>query len=446
VRYTPTTEQDRSAMLAAIGVQSVDDLFADIPAALRFSGSLDIPQGIGEADLHRELAELASRNADTTRELQFLGGGTYDHYVPSCVDLVCGLPQFQTAYTPYQPEVSQGTLTAIFEFQTAICELTGLDVSNASVYDGATAAAEAMGIAVRQTGRAKLVVSQTVNPETRAVVRTYAGGQGIEVVEVPHSGGASDVDAIKEALDGAAALLLQQPGFLGAVEDVPALVEAAHDAGALALASVDPISLGLLASPAELGVDVAVGNGQALGNYQAYGGPTFGFMACTADLMRSMPGRIVGETLDKEGRRAFVLTLQTREQHIRREKATSNICTNQALNALGGIVYLSWLGPQGITGLARQCLSRTEYAKARVLDVPGVELAFDHPTFKEFAIRVGRDGREVIRACRERGVHPGHCLGRDYEGLDDVLLVAVTERRSKEDCDRLARTLEEVLS
>jgi glycine cleavage system P protein (glycine dehydrogenase) subunit 1 len=446
VRYTPTTEQDRSAMLAAIGVQSVDDLFADIPPALRFTGNLDIPQGIGEAELYRELAELSSRNADATRELQFLGGGTYDHYVPACVDLVTGLPQFQTAYTPYQPEVSQGTLTAIFEFQTAICELTGLSVSNASVYDGATAAAEAMGLAVRQTGRAKIVVSQTVNPETRAVVATYAGGQGIEVVEVPHSGGASDLEAIRGALDGAAALLVQQPGFLGAVDDLPALIEAAHDAGALALASVDPVSLGLLAAPGELGVDVAVGNGQALGNYQAYGGPTFGFMACTDDLMRSMPGRIVGETLDKEGRRAFVLTLQTREQHIRREKATSNICTNQALNALAGIVYLSWLGPRGVTELARQCLSRAEYAKARVLDVPGVEPAFVHPTFKEFAIRVGRDGQEVIRACRERGVHPGHCLGRHYDGLDDVLLVAVTERRTREDCDRLARTLEEVLS
>ncbi len=269
--------------------------------------------------------------------------------MPACVDLVTGLPQFQTAYTPYQPEVSQGTLTAIFEFQTAICELTGLSVSNASVYDGATAAAEAMGLAVRRTGRARIVVSETVNPETRAVVATYAEGQGIEVVVVPHSGGASDLDAIRGALDGAAALLVQQPGFLGAVDDLPALVEAAHDAGALALASVDPVSLGLLAAPAELGVDVAVGNGQALGNYQAYGGPTFGFMACTDDLMRAMPGRIVGETLDKEGRRAFVLTLQTREQHIRREKATSNICTNQALNALAGIVYLSWLGPRGVS-------------------------------------------------------------------------------------------------
>jgi glycine dehydrogenase subunit 1 len=446
MRFTPTTEQDRSAMLDVIGVEHVDDLFADIPEELRFKGELDVPPGIGEAELFRELAELASRNLDSSRELQFLGGGTYDHYIPACVDLVTGRSEFQTAYTPYQPEVSQGTLTAIFEFQTAICELTGLDVSNASVYDGATAAAEAVIVSTIHTGRRKVVVSQSVHPDTRAVVRTYAGGRGIEIVEVPATGGASDLAAIRAALDGASGLIVQQPNVFGIVEDAPALVAAAHDAGALAIASVDPISLGLLASPGELGVDVAVGNGQALGNAQAYGGPTFGFMACRSELMRLMPGRIVGETLDEEGNRAFVLTLQTREQHIRREKALSNICTNQALNALAGIVYMSWLGPKGSVKLARQCLSRAEYAKGRVLAVPGVELAFDHPTFKEFAVRVGREGREVIRACRERGVHPGHCLGADYPGLGDVLLVAVTERRTREDCDRLARVLEEVLA
>src|SRR4051812_2704033 len=347
-------------MLAAIGVRDVDDLFADIPPRLRFGGRLEIPQGIGEADLLRELAELASRNATSTSELQFLGGGTYDHYVPACVDLVTGLPQFQTAYTPYQPEVSQGTLTAIFEFQTAICELTGLDVANASVYDGATAAAEAMMLAVAHTGRHRLVVSAAVNPETRRVVRTYASGLGIEVVEVGEPG-PTDVEVCRAALGDAAALLVETPNHFGLVEDLPALVEAAHDAGALALASVDPISLGLLAAPGDLGVDVAVGNGQALGNYQSYGGPTFGFMACRAEYVRRMPGRIVGETVDEAGQRAFVLTLQTREQHIRREKATSNICTNQALNALAGVVHLSWLGPQGIAELARQCLSRAEY-------------------------------------------------------------------------------------
>jgi glycine dehydrogenase subunit 1 len=446
MRFTPTTDPDRSAMLDAIGVASVDDLFADIPPSLRFAGPLDIPDGISEAELVREMSELASRNADSTRELQFLGGGTYDHYVPACVDMVTGRSEFQTAYTPYQPEVSQGTLTAIFEFQTAICELTGLDVANASVYDGATAAAEAMVMAVGQTGRRRVVVAGSVNPETRAVIRTYASGQGIEVAEVDHAGGATDPDACRSALEGAAALVFEQPNHFGVVEDVPALVQAAHDAGALAVASVDPISLGLLAAPGELGVDVAVGNGQALGNYQSYGGPTFGFMACRAELIRRLPGRIVGETVDEDGTRAFVLTLQTREQHIRREKATSNICTNQALNALAGVVYLSWLGPHGMTELARQCLSRAEYAKGRVLSVPGVELAFDGPTFKEFAIRVPRPGAEVIRACRERGVHPGHCLGRDHPGLEDVLLVAVTEKRTREDCDRLARTLEEVLA
>src|SRR4051812_14931195 len=293
MRFTPTTDADRAAMLETIGVGSIDDLFADVPEPLRFEGALDIPPGIAEAELVRELTELASRNTDATRELQFLGGGTYDHYVPACVDLVTGRSEFQTAYTPYQPEVSQGTLTAIFEFQTAICELTGLDVANASVYDGATAAAEAMMLAVAHTGRRRLVVSRAVSPETRRVVRTYASGLGIEVVEVGEPG-PTDVEVCRAALGDAAALLVETPNHFGLVEDLPALVEAAHDAGALALSSVDPVSLGLLAAPGELGVDVAVGNGQALGNYQSYGGPTFGFMACRAEYTRRMPGRIVG--------------------------------------------------------------------------------------------------------------------------------------------------------
>ncbi len=445
MRYTPTTERDRTAMLAEIGVDTIDDLFADIPPELRFSGTLDIPPGLGEAALVRELGDLASRNAHSAQELQFLGGGTYDHYVPACVDWITSRSGFQTSYTPYQPEVSQGTLTAIFEFQTAICELTGLDVANASVYDAATAAAEAVLLACAHTGRRRAVVSGTVDPETRAVVRTYAAGQDIEVVELPQAGGATSLDDAATALEDAAVLLVQQPNFFGLIEDLPAQVEAAHAAGALAVASVDPVSLGLLAAPGELGVDVAVGNGQALGNAPNYGGPTFGFMACKSELVRRLPGRIVGETADAEGRRGFVLTLQTREQHIRREKATSNICTNQALNALAGVVYLSWLGPRGAGELARQCLSRAEYAKSRLLAIPGVEPAFEGPTFKEFALRVPADGGEVIRACRERGVHPGHCLGRDDPAQRDVLLVAVTEKRTREDCDRLARTLEEVL-
>jgi glycine dehydrogenase subunit 1 len=446
VRWTPTTDADRAAMLEAIGVGSIDDLFADVPPALRFTGELDIPPGLGEAELLRELAELASRNTDPMRELQFLGGGTYDHYVPACVDAICSRSEFATSYTPYQAEVSQGTLTAIYEFQTAICELTGLDVANASVYDAATAAAEAMNLAVAETGRRRVAIARAAGPQTRAVVHTYASGSGIEVVEVPHEGGATDPAAARAAAEGAAALIVQQPNAFGVVEDLPALIGAAHEADALAVASVDPISLGILASPGELGADVAIGEGQALGNYQSYGGPSFGFMACKGRYIRRMPGRIVGETIDEEGRRAFVLTLQTREQHIRREKATSNICTNQALNALAGIVYLSWLGPQGAVELAGQCLSRAEYAKSRVLAVPGVEPAFERPTFKEFAVRVGRDPADVIRACRERGVHPGHCPGRDYPELADALLVAVTERRTREDCDRLARTLEEVLA
>jgi glycine dehydrogenase subunit 1 len=364
----------------------------------------------------------------------------YDHYVPAVVDTVLQRGEFLTAYTPYQPEMSQGVLQSIFEYQTAICELTGMDVSNASGYDGETVTADACYIAKHATGRTKVVVTEATNPQVRQVVKTYAPGFGLEVVEVPHSGGITDVDSLAAASHDAAAVIFQQPNFFGCLEPAPDIAAAANDADALPIAHVDPLSLGVLEAPGRYGCAIALGEGQAAGNLMAYGGPHYGFLAARQEFIRRMPGRIVGETVDTEGKRGYVLTLQTREQHIRREKATSNITTNQTLLALGGLVYLTWLGPQGLRDVGEACLSLAEYAKGRL----GFELVFDRPTFKEFAIRVGRNARDVVRDARALGVHPGYALGRDYEGMDDVLLVAVTEKRTPAEIDRLADVLAEV--
>ena len=341
--------------------------------------------------------------------------------------------------------MSQGVLQAIFEYQTAICELTGLDVSNASGYDGASVAADACYVAKHATGRRKVVVTEATNPQVRQVVKTYAVGFGLEVVEVPQRDGTTDPDELGRAAAGAAAVIFQQPNFFGCLEPAPDLAARAAEAGALPVAHVDLLTLGVLSPPGDYGAALAVGEGQPAGNTLSFGGPHFGFLAARADLVRRLPGRIVGETVDAAGERGYVLTLQTREQHIRREKATSNITTNQTLLALGGLVYLTWLGPQGLRELGELCLSLTEYAKKRLVERAGLELVFpDKATFREVAIRVGRNARQVVAAARERGVHPGYALGRDYEGLDDALLVAVTERRSPAEIDRLAEVLAEV--
>ena len=436
-----TTDTDREEMLAAIGVSSVEELFRDIPAGVRFQRELDLEPALSEPELVRHLEELAAKNVDTTRELSFLGAGIYDHYVPAIVDAVLQRGEFLTAYTPYQPEMSQGVLQAIFEYQTAICELTGMDVSNASGYDGTTVAADACLVAKHATGRAKVVLAETLNPQVRQVVKTYAVGFGLEVVEVPHEGGLTDPAAVRAAAEDAAALIFQQPNVFGILENAPELAAAAKDAGALAIAHVDPISLGVLEAPGNYGADLAIGEGQSAGNYQSYAGPHYGFLASKAEYTRRLPGRIIGETTDLNGDRGYVLTLQTREQHIRREKATSNITTNQTLLALAGLVHLSWLGPQGLREVGETCMSLGAYAKEQL----GLPLAFaDRPTFKEFAVRLKRPARDVIRDARAHGVHPGYAIGRDYEGMDDVLLVAVTEKRSPADIDRLAHVLHEV--
>ncbi|HUH20263.1 MAG TPA: aminomethyl-transferring glycine dehydrogenase subunit GcvPA [Gaiellaceae bacterium] len=439
--YLALTDADREAMLETIGVSSVEGLFADLPAGVRLGRELDLPAALTEQELTAYFEALAAENAHVGTELSFLGAGMYDHYVPAIVDAVLQRGELLTAYTPYQPELSQGVLQAIFEYQTAICELTGMDVSNASGYDGTTVAADACFVAKHATGRSKVVVTEATNPQVRQVVKTYAPGFGLEVVEVPHRGGATDPEELGEAAADAACVIFQQPNFFGVLEPAPDLAAAANEVEALAVAHVDPISLGLLEAPGDYGCAIAIGEGQGAGNYLSYGGPHYGFIAARNDFIRRMPGRIVGETTDAAGERGYVLTLQTREQHIRREKATSNITTNQTLLALAGLVYLSWLGPEGLKEVGEACIALAAHAKERL----GREVVFaDKTTFKEFAVRVGRPAQEVVREARARGVHPGYVLGRDYSGMDDALLVALTERRTPEDIDRLARTLDEV--
>jgi glycine dehydrogenase subunit 1 len=439
--YLALTDADREAMLETIGVPSVEELFADLPVGIRLGRELDLPPALTEQELTAYFEALAAENAPVTAELSFLGAGMYDHYVPAIVDAVLQRGELLTAYTPYQPELSQGVLQAIFEYQTAICELTAMDVSNASGYDGTTVAADACFIAKHATGRSKVVVTEATNPQVRQVVKTYAPGFGLEVVEVPHRGGATDPDELGKAAAEAACVIFQQPNFFGVLEPAPDLAAATNEAEALPVAHVDPISLGLLEAPGNYGCAIAIGEGQGAGNYLSYGGPHYGFMAAQNDFIRRMPGRIVGETTDAAGERGYVLTLQTREQHIRREKATSNITTNQTLLALAGLVYLSWLGPEGLREVGEACTALAEHAKERL----GRELVFaDKTTLKEFAVRVGRPAQEVVREARARGVNPGYVLGRDYSGMDDVLLVALTERRTREEIDRLARTLDEV--
>ena len=434
------TQADRERMLEAIGVAEVEDLFRDIPQAVRMSRPLDLEPALSEQELVAHMTELAARNVDVGRELSFLGAGAYDHYVPAVADLVAQRNELLTAYTPYQPEMSQGTLQAIFEYQTAICELTGMDVSNASGYDGTTVAADACLVARSATGRSRVVVTETLNPQVRAVVRTFAPGFGMEVVEVPHTDGATSPDALREACAEAACAIFPQPNFLGCLEPAGDLAAAASDAGALPVAHVDLTTLGVLEAPGNYGCEMAIGEGQPAGNALSYGGPHYGFLAAKSAHIRRLPGRIVGETVDTEGRRGYVLTLQTREQHIRREKATSNITTNQTLLALTGLVYLSWLGPEGLRELGEACHSLCAHTLERL----GRPAAFPQVRFKEVAIRVARPAEEVGADARRLGVHPGYPLGRDYAGMEDVLMVALTERRTAADIDRLAGVLDEV--
>jgi glycine dehydrogenase subunit 1 len=441
-RYTSATDADRRAMLERIGAGSVDELFASVPEGVRLGRPLDLPPGRPEQEVYARLRELAARNVSADDEISFLGAGMYDHYVPALIDTLLSRSEFLTPYTPYQPEVSQGTLQLMFEYQTAISELTGLPVSNATLYEAPSAVASAGWLAHGATGRRRFVVSRGMHPHSREALATTAAAYGTAVDEVPLAAGVTDQAALREALgDDVAAVFVQQPDFLGAVEDLEPIAAAAHEAGALLVVQCDPLTLGVLRPPGDFGADVAVGEGQSLGNRLDFGGPSFGFFAAQERYLRRMPGRIAGETTDADGRRGFVLTLQTREQHIRREKATHNITTAQTLNALAGVAYLSWLGREGIVEIGELMLHRTAYARARLAELDGVELLHEQPVVREFAVRLAGDVERVIERCAAAGVNPGYALGRDYPEHADGLLVAITEQRSRADIDRLADVL-----
>jgi glycine dehydrogenase subunit 1 len=452
---------DLAAMLDAIGVDSVGEIFdRQIPEDVRLGRGLQLPAGQTEQDVFAHLSQLAARNTSVEDELSFLGAGMYDHYVPAIVDMLTERSEFLTPYTPYQPEISQGGLQVMFEYQTAISELTGLPVSNASTYEGPSAVAAAAYLAKLHNGCRRIVASAGLHPHTLQTLRTYAHGYGMDVVEVPLRDGVTDADAWAAAMDAdTSAAIFAQPNFYGAVEDAAALSASARSAVAasfgadgggfappsdpVVICQVDPLTLGVLRAPGECGVDVAVGEGQSLGNRLDFGGPSFGLFAAREEYLRRMPGRIAGETRDVDGRRGFVLTLQTREQHIRREKATSNICTAQALNALGGVVHLAWLGRRGIVELGELLLARTHYARETLAALPGVEKAHAQPVVREFALRIDADVAAVRERCIAAGVNPGvdlHALtGREEDR--GGLLVAITERRSRADIDRLAELL-----
>jgi glycine dehydrogenase subunit 1 len=443
-RYIPNTREDQEKMLSVIGADSMEELFSDIPDDLKLRRDLDLPRSLSEPELWVHMKRIASENVNACTHACFLGAGIYDHFIPSVVGHIISRSEFYTSYTPYQPEISQGMLQAIFEYQTMICRLTGMDVSNASMYDGATAVAEAMLMAVRSTGRNRVLVPRGMHPQYREVLSTYAAHVGIEITETGMAGGTADMDELERQLSGGssddtAAVILQSPNFFGSIEDMGLAAEMAHKHGALFIACVDPISLAVLQPPGEYDADIAAGEGQSLGNPMDFGGPHFGFLAAKKELVRKMPGRIVGQTTDHDGRRGFVLTLQAREQHIRREKAVSNICSNQALNALAATVYLSVMGKQGLKEAAELCLSKSHYANSKLIGTGKFEKVHDAPFFKEFVVRAADEPvKSINRRLLDNGIIGGLDLELYYPEMKNCWLVAVTEKRTKEEIDAMA--------
>jgi len=438
--YIANTPDDIGIMLGAIGFASVEQLFDSIPAEYRLKRPLAVPPALSELALTQSLSAELARNQGSDQRVCFLGAGCYDHFVPAVVDQLAGRGEFYTAYTPYQAEASQGTLQATFEYQTLMTQLTGLDVSNASLYDGGSATAEAMLMALTITRRfGEVVVAGTVHPEYRQILATFLAHLEPKLVTVPAMLGQVSPEAMAAAItDQTAAVIFQYPNFLGQLEDARRMVQAAHARGAIAIAVVDPISLGLLNRPGDYGADIVVAEGQSLGNHLSFGGPYLGIMACREEYVRKMPGRIVGETTDRNGKRCWVLTLQTREQHIRREKATSNICTNQGLLALRASIYLAVMGPTGLRQAAELSTRKAHYAAERLAAVPGLSLACPGPFFKEFVVRVEKDPNHVLAAVGRLGYHGGISLARWYPDLADCILIAVTEKRTKVEIDGLA--------
>jgi glycine dehydrogenase subunit 1 len=446
-RYLPTTPAQRADMLRAIGVGDLEALLERIPSKARLGRDLGVPAALAEGELTAVLRALAAGNAHAAEYVSFMGGGAYDHFVPSVINHLLLRGEFFTAYTPYQPEASQGTLRSIYEYQTMICELTRMDVTNASLYDGGSALAEAALMAHGVTEREQIIVSGAVSPLARRVVATYCAGPRLPIKVVPWGDGVTDLDALRKAVsEKTAAVMVQYPNFLGNLEDLDAAAAVAHEKGALLVVSVDPIALALLRPPGEAGADIVVGEGQGLGSPATFGGPYLGLFACRKELVRRMPGRLVGATVDAAGRRGFVLTLQTREQHIRREKATSNICTNVALVALGATIYLALMGKEGLRKVATLSTAKAHYAADVLGRVPGISRRFEAPFFKEFVLRLPKPPERVLRALRKRKILGGVALGQFDRALKDCLLVAVTENRTRVEIDQYAEALSEILA
>jgi glycine dehydrogenase subunit 1 len=445
MRYIPHTAGDVTQMLEQVGVATLEDLFVEVPESVRLKRPLDLTEAASETELLRELKTLAAENATPETHKSFLGGGAYHHFIPTVIDLLISRSEFYTAYTPYQPEISQGTLQAVFEFQTLICQLTGMDAANASMYDGASACAEAVLMAMRLTRRKRVLLSKALNPRYRAVVATYCLYLNLELVDVAVAAdGRTDLQDLADKLDeSTAAVVAGYPNYFGVIEDVAALAEKAHGAGAKLITAVtEPVALGLLKSPGELGADIVAGDGQSFGLPLSFGGPYVGFFAVLQKDVRGMPGRLVGETTDLEGQRGFVLTLATREQHIRREKATSNICSNQGLCALMATIFMSLLGKQGLREMAEQNLAKAAYARKQLSGVKGFSLVFDGPMFNEFVVRSEAPVSEVLTRLEEAGILAGIPLGKDYPELADCFLVCVTEQNQREEIDALIAALQ----
>ncbi len=442
--YLYNTPEDQQAMLDAIGADSLEDLFAPIPAALQLDRSLDLPPALSEIEMDHTLRTLAAQNAHGGNSVCFLGGGSYDHFIPAVVDTIGSRSEFYTSYTPYQPEASQGNLQVVFEYQSLITRLTGMDVSNASLYDGASATAEATLMAASATRtRKKILVPASLHPEYRATVATYLKNLDLQLITLQTPTGVLDPDLLASALDDSvAAVVLQQPNFFGCLEDAHRVSQLTQAAGALLISAFDPISLGILQPPGAYGANIAVAEGHGLGTPMSYGGPYLGILACDQKLVRRMPGRIVGETVDRHGKRCYVLTMQTREQHIRREKATSNVCTNQGLFALRATVYLSQLGPQGLRETAQLCLQKSHYAAKQLCQADRFTLAFDQPTFKEFVIRDAENNvASLLQSAQRAGYLAGVPLAPWYPELADCFLVAVTEKRTRAEIDGWVQAL-----
>lgn len=439
--YIPTTPDELQEMLGAIGVRTIDDLFAEIPPELRLQGELNIPEGLSEPEMARKVTRLAESNDTVDQKVCFLGGGAYDHIIPAVIDHLLLRGDFFTAYTPYQPEVSQGTLQCIYEYQSLVCGLTGMDQSNASMYDGATAMVEAINMAVGQTRRNKVLLLQTINPEYRRVAQALNTPLGIEFVTVAFEDGAIDPARVQEAIsDQVAAVVMQYPNFFGCIEDIERIAEIAHNAGALAIVSANPVSLGLIEAPGNLGADIVTGEGQPLGIPLSFGGPYLGFLAAKKALLRRMPGRIVGRTTDVDGKSGFVLTLQAREQHIRREKASSNICSNQALMALNATIYMTLMGRDGIKEVATQSFQKAHYMKRELSKIPQVSFPFTGSFFHELVVKIP-NAHKVLSKMARQGIFAGIPLDNWFSNLKDHVLIAVTEKRSKDEIDNYCNML-----